>query len=187
MVEYTYWWKSFLKNWAQDNRKLAYMYYKPNILEDLVACISKRRRNVLYSTQSYYNNLLQLSNVYFPSFDKFSRVTTLSLHPVSYLLTFEIRVSTLYASFRTWHSWATHQWLVWSPSGQFAACMLDYGCVRRRTIPIPVRLCAAIVCAKRSYSCWEKLRLCKLLSCRLSLISSCSLSKWFFWVLHMSE
>ena len=46
-------------------------------------------------------------------------------------------------------------------------CGLDYGCGRRRTMSIPVRLRAAILGAKRSYSCSSDclvLRLCQLLS-----------------------
>ena len=87
---------------------------------------------------------------------------------LSYLLRFKIRVSTLCASFRTSHSWAySPVTAVWSPSGQLAGCGLDYGCGRRRTMSIPVRLRAAILCAKRSYSCSSDclvLRLCQLLS-----------------------
>ena len=87
---------------------------------------------------------------------------------LSYLLRFKIRVSTLCASFRTSHSWAySPVTAVWSPSGQLAGCGLDYGCGRRRTMSIPVRLRAAILGAKRSYSCSSDclvLRLCQLLS-----------------------
>ena len=97
---------------------------------------------------------------------------------LSYLLRFKIRVSTLCASFRTSHSWAySPVTAVWSPSGQLAGCGLDYGCGRRRTMSIPVRLRAAILGAKRSYSCSSDclvLRLCQLLSsiydqCRFAL------------------
>ena len=87
---------------------------------------------------------------------------------LSYLLRFKIRVSTLCVSFRTSHSWAySPVTAVWSPSGQLAGCGLDYGCGRRRTMSIPVRLRAAILGAKRSYSCSSDclvLRLCQLLS-----------------------
>ena len=68
---------------------------------------------------------------------------------LSYLLRFKIRVSTLCTSFRTSHSWAySPVTAVWSPSGQLAGCWLDYGCGRRRTMSIPVRLRAAILGAK---------------------------------------
>ena len=87
---------------------------------------------------------------------------------LSYLLRFKIRVSTLCASFRTSHSWAySPLTAVWSPTGQLAGCGLDYGCGRRRTMSIPVRMRAAILGAKRSYSCSSDclvLRLCQLLS-----------------------
>ena len=72
---------------------------------------------------------------------------------LSYLLRFKIRVFTLCASFRTSHSWGySPVTAVWSPSGQLAGCGLDYGCGRRRTMSIPVRLRAAILGAKRIYS-----------------------------------
>ena len=80
---------------------------------------------------------------------------------------FKIRVSSVCASFRTSHSWAhSPVTAVWSPSCQLAGCGLDYECGRRRTMPIPVRLRAAILGAKRSYSCSDclVLRLYQLLS-----------------------
>ena len=49
VLEYIDWRRSFLKAELKNPRKLAFLCYKPKILEELVTCISKRNRNVVDS------------------------------------------------------------------------------------------------------------------------------------------